>query len=187
MRLFIAALFTCGFGWAQLQCNQMPNGTPCQTINNYTGSNLTSSCTALSVETLRRPTISVAITAATNANPVVFTSTGHGFALGSRPFVTITGFTAGWVTANISGTATVIDANTFSMVFDSSALGAIAGSPVFSTTAPRTTVAEWSIRVFKYDGSNNLIGAFWLNGAMNVGTGNGSLCTSTALSTAQAQ
>lgn len=128
-----------------------PN-TAWEHVYNYDGSNnVTSICTARAqVTTGIRPTIFVAVTAATNATPVVFTATGHGFAVSARPKITLSGFTGGWVTANGTFTATIINANTFSIVLDSTAFGAMAGSPIFNTTAPRSTVSEWAVKVIAY-------------------------------------
>lgn len=187
-RLLAALPLLCAMAWAQLppECvgSTPAAGMPCQVVPNYNGSNqLTSLCYARSVDALRRPNTTVAISAVSNASPAVMTATGHGFALGSRPQVTITGFTVGWLTANGTWTATVVDANTFSIVLDSTAFGALSGTPIFSTTAPRSTVAEWAIRLMKYDASGNLIGQFWMGGNMSLVN----LCTSTALSATQAQ
>jgi hypothetical protein len=142
--------------WAQVpevSISQAPAPNQYQVVYNYTGANLTSACYARSSLSFGR-SIKTAISAATNANPVVFTSTGHGFNLNSRPILTISGATVGWVTANATWTATIIDANTFSVVLDSTALGALSGSLVFTTTAPRTTVAEWAVKIYHYTGAN---------------------------------
>ncbi|HXI85266.1 MAG TPA: hypothetical protein VNL17_14390 [Verrucomicrobiae bacterium] len=166
-KILILAVFAMAAGFAQapLEC-YYANSNPCQTINAFSGANLTSSCYARSVDPnsgIRKNT-SVAVSAATNASPVVLTSTGHGFALGSRPNVTIAGGTGNWTAINGTFTATVVDANTFSIPVDSTAFGALAGTITFTTTAPRSTQAEWAVKLFAYDGSGNNIGAFWMNG-----------------------
>lgn len=146
-------------------------------VQNYTSGNLSSVC--LSPSSIKGPIgarrlrTNVSISAATNANPVVFTSTGHGFPINSRPLIAITGATGNWTpvnaTANANGTvyqtATVIDANTFSIPVDSTTFGALTGTLTFVTTAARTTVAEWAVKELAYDISNNLIWVGWLNGS----------------------
>lgn len=136
-----------------------------QTVYAYSGGNVTYECQAISVNSSRL-NIRVAISAASNANPVVFTSTGHGFHVNSnaRPKVLISGGTGNWTAVNGEWTATVIDANTFSIPVNSTSFGALAGSVMFATTAPRMTVAEWAVKLYAYDGSNNVINIANLNG-----------------------
>jgi hypothetical protein len=116
-----------------------------------------------------RSRIVVAISGVSKANPAVVTSTGHGFPVVSssanRPSITISGATGtGWTGINAAWTATVIDANTFSIPINSVGFGTLAGTVTFTTTAPRTTVAEWAVKKLGYDGSNNLIWVGWLGG-----------------------
>ncbi len=141
-----------------------PPSIPVQESYNYSGGLLTYICYARSVNP-NRLTTSVAVSAASNANPVVLTSTGHGLDLKSRPFVRISGAGTGWTAINGDFTATVIDANTFSIPVNSTAFGALAGTVVFKTNAPRKGVSEHAVLEFKYDASNNLVGKFWLNGS----------------------
>lgn len=128
-----------------------PN-TAWQHVYGYDGSNnVTYICTSRAqLTTGTRAQISVSITAATNATPVVFTSVGHGFDVHSRPKITMAGFSGSWTTANNTFTATIIDADTFSVVLNSTGFGAMTGSPAFRTTAPRTVVAEWAVKVVAY-------------------------------------
>lgn len=172
MRLRILALLLPCFLFAQdgMVVNQSSGAPPLgyTKILNYTGSNLSSTCVSRSYEGPNSPRsrIKVSISAATNANPVVLTSTGHGFPTSSRPSVTISGGTGSWTAINLTNTtATVIDANTFSIAVDSTAFGALAGTITFTTTAARTTVAEWAVQKFAYDVSNNLIWSGWLTGS----------------------
>lgn len=71
---------------------------------------------------------SQAISAVTNANPVEFTTTA---APTTGTKVYISGFTGGWVTANGSFTATRTSSTTFTIPIDSTAFGALAGTPVW--------------------------------------------------------
>ena len=133
-----------------------------QNIYVYVGSNLTYQCRAASrqaVQTL--PTIS----AATNANPVVLTITGHKLdyqsLTTSTPVITISGGTGSWSGINGTFVFTPTGANTGTIPVDSTAFGALAGTFVVTTRAPRTTLPKWSISHFAYDASNNLIWSGW--------------------------
>lgn len=168
MRTVMLALLATATLAAQSEVALAPNGcqsTTCQSYYGYSGGNLAYRCVAKSIVTsgLRAQT-SVSITSATNANPVVFTSTGHGFAVNIRPKITISGATGNWTSVNGSFTATVIDANTFSIAVDSTSFSTLTGTLAFKTTAPRTTAAEWSVLMYGYDSSGNLTNYSWLNG-----------------------
>lgn len=77
----------------------------------------------------RGPSRSIAITSATNATPVVFTTTTlHGLLSGQQ--VTISGATAGWATANGEFEVTRVDDDSFSIPLDSTAFGALSGTLV---------------------------------------------------------
>jgi len=167
--LFVLAVSVCA--WAQEQgspVNQVdgPPVTALQAVLGYSGTNLVYTCYARSV-LQNRTSRSVSISAATNNNPVVFTSNTHGFAIGSRPSVTISGGTGNWTAINGTSVATVVDANSFSIAVDSTSFGALTGTITFTTTAPRLTVAEWSVKKLTYDGSNNLIFVGWQGGTQS--------------------
>lgn len=169
MRLFIVAALCCAYAVAQepVECAGAGRGSgsqPCQAVLNYSGSNLTSICYAIANLATRSNKPGVSISAATNANPVVFTSTAHGLAIGSRPTVTVSGGTGNWTGVNVTKVATIVDANSFSIAVDSTTFGAVTGTLVFTSTAPRSGQAEWAVKALAYDGSNNNIGSFWLNG-----------------------
>lgn len=72
----------------------------------------------------------VAITAITNASPVELTI-GSSHLLTTGDIVTITGFTAGWTSCNGTFAITKTSATKFTIAVDSTAFGAISGSPVF--------------------------------------------------------
>lgn len=168
-----AFLFTGPVGRAQDGPNVTLTDSPpprgWEQVINYTGNNATSICYSPSTLTTGlRAATRVSISAATNASPVVFTSTGHGFALSARPQVTVSGATGGWTGVNGTRTATVIDANTFSIPVDSTGFGALTGTVVFTTTAPRSAQPEWAVKIITYDGSNNAIWIGWLNGTAAV-------------------
>lgn len=71
-----------------------------------------------------------AISAATNATPVVFTTTA---APASGPVI-LSGFTGTWAVLNGPQTATNISGTTFSVPVDSTAFGAMTGTPLVTVT-----------------------------------------------------
>lgn len=156
------------------QIDGPPGGPAVQTAFVYSGSDLIAKCWAKSrpdVNNLR--TATVAISAISKAAAAVVTSVGHGFTLLTLPEVTISGATGtGWVsgahTVNGSFVATVIDADTFSIPVDTTGNGTLAGTVVFSTTAPRKTVAEWAVQRLKYT-SSVLQVEMWLGGSSSYG------------------
>lgn len=186
MRFIAALVFSaCAFGQAtEVTLTPFSEGRALQSINAYDGSNnLISTCYAVSTLTNGpRAATKVSVSSATNANPAVLTSTGHGFNTISRPSVTISGATGNWAAINITTIATVIDANTFSIPVDSTTFGALAGTVVFTTTAPRQTVAEWAVMRYFYTGTN-LISKVWLLGSSAFA----SKCSDSASTTNQIQ
>lgn len=79
------------------------------------------------------PGYSSAVSAATNANPVVFTTTTHYLTSGQQ--VKITGGTGAWAAVNGTFAVTVISPTTFSIPVNSTAFGALAGSVVVTVPA----------------------------------------------------
>lgn len=155
--------------WAQtgqpVRVSDDPSASAVQKVYVVSGSSTVAICTALSQDPSRVNNV-VAISAVSKANPAVVTSTGHGFDTNSRPQVRISGATGtGWTGINDTWTATVIDANTFSIPIDSTGFGTLGGTVTFTTTAPRKTVSEWSVQKIAYDGSGNAIWSGWLAGA----------------------
>ena len=167
MKTLFAILILAGGALAQQQVVTV-NGPATQTINVYNGSNvLIANCTAYSVVTTgQRAAVKVPITVATQATPTVLTAVGHGFATGTRPSITISGVTGtGYTAINATWKATVASVDTFSVPFDSHLLAApTLTNAVFTTTAPRSTIAEWAVRLFLYDTNSNLTVMPWLNG-----------------------
>lgn len=133
-----------------------------QNIYVFSAGNLTYRCKAASRQDAQTlPTIS----AATNANPTVLTITAHKLdyqsLLTSSPVITITGGTGAWAAINSTFVATPTGANTVSIPVDATGFGALAGTFVVTTSAPRTTLKKWSIIRYAYDASNNLIWSGW--------------------------
>jgi len=94
----------------------------------------------------------------------VTTSTAHGLRPGNPVVVSgatvDTDLNGSYVVQTVGSTTTftITTANVSSSTFTESTL-------VVTTTAPRSTVAIWTIQRFLYDGSNNLVGTQWANGA----------------------
>lgn len=143
--------------------SQGPPIVPYQKLFFYSGGNVQYVCTALS--TGPQPGPGVSVSAATRANPGVFTSAGHGFSTLSRPSIRFTAAPAGaWQALLTTWIATPIDANTFSVsstagtALDTSGYGtAFSGTATFVTQSPRTNLPVWAIQWLQYDGSNNVI------------------------------
>jgi hypothetical protein len=169
----LIALFVCACALALAQqdgpATTSSEGPPpfgWQTVFVVNGSNQTTGiCYARSALDSRRSR-QISISSITQANPAVVTSTGHGLSTSSRPTVTISGVTGtGWSVANATFVATVIDANTFSIPIDSSAFGTLGGVITFTTTAPRSNIAEWAVQKIAYDGSGNAVWKGWIGGS----------------------
>jgi len=147
-----------------------PPVVPLQTFLFYSGSNLQYVCYAKSLS----PNSFFTIASATAASPAVFTFTAHGFYVANAittPRVTVTGATGSWVSLNTDWLLTPVSANTFTLAnpvtgtnLNSTGFGALTGTVVLNTTAPRTSQNYWSILKLTYDGSSNLTGKFWAFG-----------------------
>lgn len=132
-----------------------------QQILVYSGGLLGYVCYAASTQN----TQTVAVSAASNANPVSFTATAHGFDYQSGatalPSVRITGGTGNWTAINGIWVATPTSANAFTIPVNSTAFGALTGTLVVTTRAPLTTSSAWAIQHLVYDGSSNLVSTGW--------------------------
>ncbi len=155
--------------WAQTVPTFSMTDAPGQAVQRvflYTGTDVTAICFAPSAVGSRNSRL-VAISAVSKASAAVVTSTGHGFSLSSRPSVTISGATGtGWTAINGTFVATIIDADTFSIAVNSTGFGTLAGTVVFGTSAPRTTIAEWAVQRFVWDGSHYVIWSGWIGGTV---------------------
>ena len=154
--------------WCQtgtpVRVSDNPSSEAVQKIYTLSGNSTVAICSALSSDGSRAGR-KVSISGVSKANPAVVTSTGHGFAISSRPSVTISGATGtGWTGINGTFTATVIDANTFSIPVDSTGFATLGGTVVFSTSAPRQTISEWSVQKIAYDTNGNAIWSGWVGG-----------------------
>lgn len=149
-----------------------PPPTAVQNIFDYAGgSNLVYTGYAMS-DQLRETTI--AVSAASNANPVSFTSTGHGInwqaLVTASPSICITGGTGSWVGVNGCWVATPTSANAFTIAVDSSGFGPLAGTLAVTTRAPLTTKPVWSIQKIVYDAGGKVIWIGWASNPAGVGS-----------------
>lgn len=170
MKLILAALVATALLYADdtpVALSQAPGPLGYQQISVYSGTNLIYQCIARSSQIRVR---TVTVSAASNASPVSFTATGHGFdyqgGATTTPVVKITGGTGNWTAINGVWLATPTSANAFTIAVDSTSFGALAGTLVVTTLAPSITDGVWSIQKSIYDGSNNLI---WTGWAANAG------------------
>lgn len=166
MRLLLAC-FLCFTAWGQqaTPVNQVATAPPLatQTVLVYSGTNLTYQCITRSIQPNAR---SVTVSTATNASPVVFTATAHGFDYQSlattTPAIKIVGATGGWTGINGVWVATPTSANAFSIAVDSTAFGAWGAQSVAVTTyAPSLAAKVWSIFALVYDATGKLIWSGW--------------------------
>lgn len=165
MRSILIALGLCACAIAQtpeVSISQAPGPNPYQVINGYSGSNLIYTCYART--TVPSPGNPFSISAASNANPVSFTSASHGFNANSRPLVTISGGTGNWTAVNGTFTATITGTGTFTIPVDSTGFGALTGTLTFTTSAPQTNQPVWAVKLYAYDASSNPIWVGWLGG-----------------------
>jgi|SRR5689334_15104029 len=116
----------------------------------------------------------ISVSAASNASPVSFTATSHGFDYQSlataTPAVKITGGTGNWAAINGVWIATPTSANAFTIPVDSTAFGALTGTLVVTTRAPLTSNAVWAISKNVYDAGGKLIWAGWAAAVPGAGT-----------------
>jgi hypothetical protein len=139
-----------------------PNGY--QSILYYSGTNLIYMCKARAEQ---QSATSVTVSTASNANPVSFTATAHGFGdfathgATTTPTVRIQGCTGGWTAINGVWLATITSANAFTIAVDSTAFGAFPAACRFDSRTPRWNASVWSVSKMMYDGSSNLVGIFW--------------------------
>ncbi len=153
-----------------------PPLTAFQSLLYFSGSNVIYICKAPSRTT---KTSTITVSAASNASPVSFTATAHGFGdfatLGatSTPVVKITGYTGNWAPVNGVWSIITTSADAFTIAVDTTTFGAVTGTAVFTTMAPLWNQPIWAIQHFVYDGSSNLIFSGWA--ANNLGAGNSSL------------
>jgi hypothetical protein len=100
----------------------------------------------------------------TGAASIVTVAGGHGLHINTSPQVTIKGATLTWAGLNGTFKVTVLDSTSFSVPFNSSALGAVTGTVVMTTTAPRTSSPIWAVTKITTDAVGNPLSDLWANG-----------------------
>lgn len=176
MKFLITLLLVCGAVYAQDntkgQTVTLTSGPPAQGItalNYYDGSNnLIYRCQAVSRQATY--TWSVAATTLTSIvdssnTSTVTTAAAHGLQVGNQ--VTVAGASASALNRSYA-IATVPNTTTFTITTSGVADATYTTGVSVTTTAPRSTVAIWSIRAYLYSGAN-ITAEQWANGstAMN--------------------
>jgi hypothetical protein len=115
-------------------------------------------------KTSTAPTSTITVTGVSNANPAVVTATAHGIHPDFNPEVIVTGGTGAWVAFNGTHRVTVINANSFSIPVNTTSLGAVAGTLVFTTKVPLTSQKGWLVMRFMKDSSGNPSSHLWAAG-----------------------
>lgn len=160
----ILLLLSCGVAAAQQGQNvsiyQGVNPNPVTIFIDPASAQLKYICTAASFVA----TSTSSVSSATAANPAVFTvSADHGFYVTdwpTRPRVKMTGATgnwaglsapqADWILVPLSTTTFTLK-TTAGVDFDGTGFGALTGTVVMSSNAPRMTAPVWAIRKITYD------------------------------------
>ena len=172
-----AAALAVGQDGLPVNVSSGPPQTPYQQAFTYSGTNLVMQCTSSSVVTTPNRSITpTAITSISKASAAVVTvSGGHGINLSTLPTVTISGATGtGWTGINGTFVATPINTTTFSVPVNSSGFGTLGGTVQFTSTAPLLNQPVWFVKLFVYDGSNNLLSI------SNLAGGQPSVCASSS-------
>jgi hypothetical protein len=131
-------------------------------ITHYTSNNPDYICKARSTQDISTITVS-AITA---ANPGVMTAAAHGMFFQSgvtaQKFVVfISGLTGNWTPLNGFHVLATASTSTLTTDVDTTTFGAVTGTIVVSTRAPKATAKVWSVYSIAYDASNNPTGQAW--------------------------
>jgi len=95
------------------------------------------------------------------ASAVVTVSGGHGFHLDSTPLVTLSGGTGSWAIFNGEYKATILSSTTFSIPANTTSAGAISGTVVLKTRAPRTNQNIWMVLKITNSASDDFQSSIW--------------------------
>ncbi len=109
-------------------------------------------CVTSSIQTVQY-TMTLTSTVGGATTSLVF-SAGHGIHPDASPKFTITGGTGTWVAANATWKATYVNSTTFTIALDSSGLGAVAGTLVVKSSAPRLTQPVWAVSRYHPSGAD---------------------------------
>lgn len=149
---------------APVSLSQAPAPGGLTTVTHYTASgNPDYICKAASTQDPTRITVS----AITNANPGVMTATAHGLFFQSgvsapKAVVFVSGLSGNWTPLNGMHVVTPASANSLTTDVDSTTFGAVTGTIVVSTRAPKVTSAYWSLQAIAYDTNGNPVYSGWV-------------------------
>jgi uncharacterized protein (TIGR03437 family) len=136
----------------------------------------------------------VHISAATNANPVVFTAYKHGLQANNIQKISINGGTGNWSVVNDTFVVTVYDANTFSIQVDSTNLGLLTGTLTGDYANRAGTGLEWQCVEFVrrywatvYNAAVGLLDGYQANGIFDAASNLGLQTFKNNVSTAPPQ
>jgi hypothetical protein len=161
MKYLMIPLFAIA-AWAQegqpVSISPAPVPQAFTTITHYTSGNPDRVCKARSTQDV----FTITTSAISNANPGVITATAHGFYYDSgntsvvQKFVVfISGLTGSWAPLNGLQVVFASSANALTSTVNTTAYGAVTGTAVVSSRAPRVTASIWSVLTTVYDSSNN--------------------------------
>lgn len=169
IRALIALIVACAGLWGQdgqpVSLSQGPPYISYSAINYYSSNLLIYRCVARSQQS-QTPPGTVTVSAISNASPASFSATGHGFGdfashgATMTPTIKVSGLTGNWSPLNGVWKATVTSANAFTVAVDSSGFGAVTGTVVVTTLAPRWNQPIWAIQGFVYS-STDLVFSGW--------------------------
>lgn len=165
MRLFL--LLVPAMAWAQadspISTQSLGNANEAYTqILHYTTGNVDYICKAKSIQS----TIgTITVSAISNANPGSMTAASHGFYYSAtatqKIAVFISGLTGNWTPLNGTHVLTPASTSTLTTDVDTTAFGAVTGTIVVSTRAPKSTATIWSVQSLGVDGSGNTTLVTW--------------------------
>lgn len=155
MKIIFLLAFSALVAFAQslAQCEQ--HQVACTQIIHYTANIADYICWAPSGQ----PSSTITVSAISNANTGVMTATAHGFYYASgvtqKIVVFISGLNGNWTPLNGLHVLIPASANSFTTDVDTTAFGAVTGTIVVTTKAPRATSRIWSVQSLVADGSGN--------------------------------
>lgn len=109
----------------------------------YTSGDYTYTCVTAAQQSAQY-TMSLTSTVGGATTSLVF-SAGHGFHSDSNPYVTVSGGTGAWAGVNGTWIATYVNSTTVTIPVNSSGFGAVAGTIVVKSKAPRLTQPVWAV------------------------------------------
>lgn len=118
----------------------------------YVSSGDTYTCIASAIQATQY-TMTLTSTVGGATTSLVF-SAGHGFHADASPKLTVSGGTGSWTGLTGVHKATYVNATTLTVPVDSSGFGAVAGTIVVKSSAPRLTQPVWAVSRYRPNGSD---------------------------------